>query len=173
MKELKKVKKILIVIVLLILICTNFSFAIVVEPTPFEKFVLIYKTILFSTILILIAFLIIELICIVIGKISKSDKLLSKSKKICERLVYYSVSIIGLSYSIPFAIVYIYNKIIQPTDANGLYLHIFVFLGRILPLILLSVSLYYRLKKKDKKKSYIILIMYIVFNIGIACGNIL
>lgn len=139
MRKLISIGKVLLLTLLLVLGTTNVCFAdIYVSPT--ENFIVAIP-VLGVILAILGVLLVIALVCMIIAKVNDSEELLNKSKNICENLLYYILFIIGLVIAI-FALEWI-------------------FILGILPLIVLFVSLFLRLKSKNKKASYTVLGIYL------------
>lgn len=136
-----------------------------------QEFLSKYGTIIFVIEMILAIILIIALICLVIGKMKKSNNLLNKSAKICENSLYYLISVLGLANAI-FMFQWRISKI-EGTVTQYSYFKILIFLSAILPLFFVCLSLFFRLKEKDKKFSYVILLMYLMFIIGFNSGNVM
>lgn len=144
MKKLISIGKVLLLTILFVLGTTNRCFAdVYVSPT--ENFALAIP-VLGVILAILVVLLVIALVCMIIAKINNSEDLLTKSKKVCENLLYYSLLVIGLIVAI--------------------FISAFLFILGILPLIAMFVSLFLRLKSKNKKASYIVLVIYFGLTLG-------
>ncbi len=160
--------KILLFSILFILGTTNICLADL-YTSPQEMFMMYYGDFIYSFIFtieaILAVLFIISLICIIIGRIGKIDELLSKSKKVCENLFYYFIIIIGLAFAIfVFAMLEPYH-IISRFSWDDFYWLIPIFLAGTLPLIFTILSLFFRLKSKNKRISYITLGIYLILAI--------
>lgn len=135
MRKLINVGKVLLLTVLFILGTANICFAdIYISPT--EKLA-VYVPVIEIILAILGVLFAIALICMIIAKIINSEELLDKSKKISENLLYYILFVIALVVDI--------------------FILSMLFILGILALITIVVSLFLRLKIKNKKASYIVL----------------
>ena len=139
MKKTISIGKVLLLTILFVLGTANRCFAdIYVSPT--EGFIVAIP-VLGVILAILGVLFVIALVCMLIAKINNSNELLSKSKNVCENLLYYILFVVGLVVAV-FAL------------AQS-------FILGILPLIAVFVSLFLRLKSKNKKVSYIVLGIYL------------
>ena len=139
MKKIISIGKVLLLIILFVLGTANRCFAdVYVSPT--EGFIVAIP-VLGVILAILGVVFVIALVCMLVAKINNSEELLSKSKNICENLLYYILFVVGLVAAI-FALAWI-------------------FIFGIFPLIIVFVSLFLRLKSKNKKESYIVLGIYL------------
>ena len=142
MKKIISIGKVLLLTILFVLGTANRCFAdLYVGPTSPAAGLVVAIPVLGVILAILGVLLIIALVCMLIAKVNNSEELLSKSENICENLLYYILFVVGLVFAI-FA------------------LDLLFILG-ILPLIAVFVSLFLRLKSKNKKASYIVLGIYL------------
>lgn len=172
MKKIISIGKVLLLTFLFVLGTSNRCFAdVYISPT--ESFMWSYGSIIFIIEAILAVLFIISLVCMIIGEIGESDQLLSKSKRICENLFYYFIIIIGLIFAVIMFITIKPYYFIEWFSWDGFRSsfslgEIFImFLIGTLPLIFTVLSLFFRLKSKNKKNSYIILGIYLILIIFI------
>ena len=138
MKKIISIGKVLLLTILFVLGRANRCFAdVYVSPTEGFKVAIPFLGVILA---ILGVIFVIALVCMLVAKINNSEELLSKSKNICENLLYYILLVVGLVVSI-----YI--------------LAVFFILG-ILPLIATLISFILRVLSK-KKSSYIVLGIYL------------
>ena len=141
MKKIISIGKILLLTILFVLGTTNSCFATTyIYPSPTAGF-LVAIPVLGVILAILGVIFVIALIRMLIIKINNSEELLSKSKSICENLLYYILLTVGLVV----AVFLLGEKFI---------------LG-ILPLIATLISFILRVLSK-KKASYIVLGVYLI-----------
>ncbi len=140
MKKIISIGKILLLTILFVLGTTNSCFAAYIYPSPTAGF-LVAIPVLGVILAILGVIFVIALIRMLIIKINNSEELLSKSKSICENLLYYILLTVGLVV----AVFLLGEKFI---------------LG-ILPLIATLISFILRVLSK-KKASYIVLGIYLI-----------
>ena len=142
MKKIISIGKVLLLTFLFVLGTANRCFAdvYVIPKSPTEEFIVVIPA-LGVILAILGVIFVIALVCMLVAKINNSEELLSKSKNICENLLYYILFVVGLVVAI--------------------YALALLFIFGILPLIAVSVSLFLRLKSKNKKASYIVLGIYL------------
>lgn len=139
MKKIISIGKVLLLTILFVLGTANRCFAdVYVSPT--EGFIVAIP-VLGVILAIWGVIFVIALVCMLVAKINNSEELLSKSKNICENLLYYILFVVGLVVAI--------FELAQ------------LFILGILPLIAVFVSLFLRLKSKNKKASYIVLGIYL------------
>ena len=139
MKKISTVKKIILLTLLVAMGTTTMSFAdLYVSPT---RTFIITIPIIGIVLIVLAVLLIIDLVSMLVGKITKEKELISKTKKYAESLFYYILFLIGLLVAF----------IIFST----------FFIMSILPFALIICSLYQRLNKNNKKNSYIIIGVYL------------
>lgn len=140
MKRIISIGKVLLLTTLFVLGTANRCFAdVYVSPT--EGFIVAIP-VLGVILAILGVLLVIALICMLVAKVNNSEELFNKSKTICENLLYYILFVVGLVIAI----------FVLADD---------LFILRILPLIAVFVSLFLRLKSKNKKASYMVLGIYL------------
>lgn len=139
MKKVINLKRIVLLTLLFVLGTTTMCFAdVYVSPT--ENFI-IAVPLLGIALIILAVILVIDLVCMAVGKMNNSEELLSKTKKIAESLFYYILLILGLIIAV-FAL--------AP-----------MFIISIIPFVAIFISLYLRLKEQDKKASYLVIGIYL------------
>ena len=162
MKKIISICKILLLTILFVIGTANRCFADV-YVSPLEISMWSYENIIFLIEAILAVLFIISLVCMIIGKIEKSDELLSKSKMICENIFYYFIIIIGLTFAVTIftRIHYDFIKCFS-REHFSLGNILSMYLTGTLPLIFTVLSLFFRLKNRNKKISYIILGIYLI-----------
>lgn len=139
MKKVNNLKRIVLLTLLFVLGTTTMCFAdVYVSPT--ENFI-IAVPLLGIALIIFAVILVIDLVCMAVGKMNNSEELISKTKKITESLFYYILLILGLIIAV-FALAQI-------------------FVMSIIPFVAIFVSLYLRLKKQNKKASYLVIGIYL------------
>lgn len=154
MKKLVSVVKILLLTIVFVLGTTNRCFADIYVD-PMEEYFEGAISILIVLLIVLLAIFIIALVCMLIAKnIIDSEDLFKKSKTICENLLYYILLILGLISTI------------RMVDWSYI-------LVKILSLIAMGVSLFLRLKSKNKKASYIVLGVYLGLTLFVVLLEIL
>ena len=139
MKKVINLKRICLLFLLFALGATPICYAdLYVSPT--EKLI-VAVPFLGIALIILAVILIVNLVCMAVGKTNKSEELVSKTKKDTESIFYYLLLLLGLAFAI---------TVFSNMPIIG-----------IVPLAVVFVSLYLRLKKENKKASYIILGIYL------------
>ena len=137
MKKLISIGKTILLAILFILGNTNICSAdVYVSPTEDLKIAIPVVGVVLA---ILGVLLLIAIVCIIIAKATNSEELFNKSKSVSENLFYYIILLIELEFVISILSFY--------------------FESGVLPLVLLWVSLFLRLKSKNKNASYTILLI--------------
>lgn len=140
MKKIINLRRIILLTLFFVLETTKICFAdVYISPT--EDF-LVAVPVLGVALIILTVILVIDLVCMAVGKKNNSEELISKTKKNAEILLYYMLLILGLIIAM-----FIFSTI---------------FLLSIIPFIAIAVSLFLRLVKKNKKASYLVMGIYIL-----------
>lgn len=137
MKKIINIGKVLLLTILFVLGTANSCFADVYF-SPTEGFIVAIP-VLGVILAILGVIFVIALVCMLIAKINNSEELLSKSKNICENLLYYILLVVGLVVAV--------------------FVVAWMFILGILPLIATLISFILRVLSK-KKASYIVLGIY-------------
>ena len=139
MKKIMNLKKIVLLTLLFVLGTTTMCWAdVYVSPTEDS---IIAVPFLGIALIILAVILVIDLICMAVGKMNNSEELISKTKKIAESLFYYILILLGLISAI--------------VALAG------TFILSIIPFIAIFISIYLRLKSKNKKASYLVIGIYL------------
>ena len=143
MKKVINLKRIVLLTLLFVLGTTTMCFAdvYVYVSSPIEDFAFLTMPFLGIALIILAVVLDIDLVCMGVGKINNSEELISKTKNVAENLFYYILILLGL---------------ISATGALSLK-----FILSIIPLIAIFISIYLRLKSKNKKASYLVIGIYL------------
>lgn len=171
MKKLNNVKRVLLLTIILIIGMANKCFAMYMKPTLTERFIWSYGNLILIIEIILGILFIASLVGMIIAKIKNLDKLLLKSKKMCENLFYYSINVIGIFFAIIMFLEMKPYECFKPDfwEYFSFWDNLVMLLIGILPSIFMALSLFFRLKSKSKNKkiSYIILGIYIILIIFI------
>lgn len=140
MKKAINLKRIFLLTLLFLLGTTKMCFAdVYVSPT--EDFIIIIP-ILAVVLAILAVVLVIDLVCMLVGKVKKSKELLSKTRKIGESIFYYILITLGLMEA---AAVFVIEYPLC-----------------IIPFIIIFISLFFRLQKRNKQVSYAIIGLFVM-----------
>ncbi len=170
MKKLIIIGKVFLLTALFVLGTANICFADV-YISPVEKFRSISGIPIVIEIVLMVIFLI-SVICMLIGKLGKIEDLLNRSKKVSENIFYYFIFIIGLCFAIiSYWALESYSFLDWLTwEYMKTFEKILMTLIALLPLPCLILSLCFRFFKSNtnnKKISYIILVIYLIFMIFI------
>lgn len=139
MKKIINLKRIVLLTLLFVLGTTTMCFAdVYVSPT--DNFILVVP-LLKIALIILAVILVIDLVCMAVGKMINSEELIFKTKKIAESLFYYILLILGLIIAV--------SVLAQ------------IFIMSIIPFVAIFISLYLRVKKQNKKASYLVIGIYL------------
>ena len=151
MKKIINLKRICLLFLLFVLGATPICYAdLYVSPT--EKLIAAVPFLGIALIILAVIF-IVNLVCMAVGKTNKSEELVSKTKKDTESIFYYLLLLLGLAFAV---------TVFSSMPIIG-----------IVPLAVVFVSLYLRLKKENKKSSYIVLGIYLGIMLALFISSII
>lgn len=167
--KINNIKKVLLLTSILAIGMVNKCCAMYMKPTPTEQFIWSYGNLILIIEIILSIFFVVSLVGMIIGKKKDLEQVLLKSKKICENSFYYFINIIGLVFAIIMFLEMQPYECFKPDfwEYFSFWDNLVMLLIGILPSIFVVASLFFRLKSKNKKISYIILGIYLILLIFI------